>query len=147
MYWFNYAAAVVIFAMMIPNFIYAKKQAGQQQTLYGNKILEILEKIGRIGCIFCMLCNFPDWQEWFWFDHGRTVFIFVNAGLVALYYIFWIICWKRRGKLRALSLSIIPTVIFVFSGIVLSYIPLIVVSVLFGATHIYLSIKREKFLS
>ncbi len=38
----------------------------------------------------------------------------------------------------------LPTVIFVFSGIVLAYIPLIVFAVIFGITHIYLSYKNSE---
>ncbi len=145
MYWFNYWGVVIILLMMIPNIIYAKKHKIDFKTGYANKFLELVEQICRYGCIFCMICNFPNWQDYFWFDQGRTVYIFTSAGLCLIYYIFWIVCWKKYGMIRALSLSIIPTIIFLTCGIMMLYIPLIVFAVLFGIVHIYLSYKKEIF--
>lgn len=47
-----------------------------------------------------------------------------------------------NGKLKALSLSIIPSAIFLFSGVVLANIPLIVFAVLFAVNHILISYKN-----
>ncbi len=58
------------------------------------------------------------------------------------YLIFWVICWNRNGKLKALSLSVLPSCIFLFSGIVLANIPLIVFAVLFAVNHILISCKN-----
>lgn len=55
---------------------------------------------------------------------------------------FWIKCRNINGKLRGLSLSIIPSVIFLFSGIVIANIPLIAFAVMFGINHILLSYKK-----
>ena len=140
MEWFNYYGLAIIIVLMIPNVIYMKKHKDSMVLNYENKFLDIVEKIGRFGCIFCMVANFPYWD--FMFHHGKYVYLFGNLAFCLAYIIFWIVCWKQNGRLRALSLSILPTVIFLFSGIMLVYIPLIVFAVVFGATHIFLSWKK-----
>ena len=145
MYWFNYFGAAIIIALLIPNVIYGIKCKDGFKTGYANKVLEPMEKVARFGTMFCMICVFEDWD--FGLIGGREVYLSVCGGLCLLYYIFWIVClkWKQKTKLRALSLSIIPSIIFLFSGIALLYIPLIVFAVLFSILHIYLSWKRGVF--
>ena len=43
---------------------------------------------------------------------------------------------------KALLLSIIPSGIFVFSGVIIVSIPLLVFSALFAVTHILISVKN-----
>ena len=45
--------------------------------------------------------------------------------------------------LKALSLSIIPSCIFIFDGIVLASIPLAAFSVVFAVSHILISCKNS----
>lgn len=128
--------------IMIPNIVYAvqnKDTVAQQR----NKILSILEQTGRYGCFIFMIFNVPYIYFDFWFENALIVYLSANGGLCFLYLLFWIIFWNKRSIIKALSLSIIPTVIFLFSGIVVVSIPLIVLSVLFGCSHIYISYKNE----
>ena len=140
--WFNYYGLAIMAVIMIPNVIYSVKRKGGESS-YRNNFVEILEQIGRYGCMIFMIFNIPYTYFNFWFDYALVVYLAVNGGLCLTYLVFWIICWNRRGKLKALSLSIIPTVIFLFSGIVLANIPLISFCVLFGITHILISYKNE----
>ena len=143
MSWFNYYGLAIMAVIMIPNIIYAVKHKSDGENAYNNKVVVILEQIGRYGCMALMVFNIPYTYFNFWFDYALICYLSVNGGLCLAYLIFWIICWNRSGKLKALSLSIIPTVIFLFSGIVLANIPLIAFSVLFGITHILISYKNE----
>ena len=142
MFWFNYYGLAIIAIIMIPNIIYAIKVKDESKNGYKNKPAEILEQAGRYVCLVLMIFNIPYVCFNFWFVHALTVYLSVNGGLCLAYLIFWIICWKRDGKLKALSLSVIPSVIFLFSGIILAYIPLIVFAVLFGVNHILISYKN-----
>ena len=143
MSWFNYYGLAIMAVIMIPNIIYAVKHNAEQENAYNNKVVTILEQIGRYGCMALMVFNIPYTYFNFWFDYALICYLSVNGGLCLTYLVFWIVCWNRRGKLKALSLSIIPTAIFLFSGIVLAYIPLVAFAVLFGITHIIISYKNE----
>lgn len=141
--WFNYYGLAVMAVIMIPNIVYALTHKNATGN-YHNKAVTVLEQIGRYACFALMIFNIPYTYFNFWFGHAFTVYLSVNGGLCLAYLIFWIICWKRDGKLKALSLSILPTCIFILSGVVLAYIPLIAFAVLFGSTHILISYKNSE---
>ena len=86
-----------------------------------------------------MIFNIPYTYFNFWFNHAFIVYLSVNGCLCFLYLLFWILLWNKKGKLKALSLSIIPSSIFIFSGITLASIPLIVFAIIFSANHILIS--------
>ena len=138
--WFNYYGLIVMAIVMIPNIVYAVKVKNFANA-YENKTVEILEQIGRYACFVLMIFNIPYTYFGFWFDNAITVYLSVNGCLCFAYLLFWIICRNKNSKLKALSLSVIPSVIFLFSGITLGYIPLIVFAVLFGINHILISYK------
>ena len=139
MQWFNYYGLAIVLILMMPNIIFAIKRKEEFSNNYKNKAVEIMEQIGRYACFFLMIFNVPHTYLNFWFDYALVVYLTVNGCLCLAYLTFWVICWNRQGKLRALSLSIIPSLIFLFSGVVVANIPLIVFSALFGANHILLS--------
>lgn len=144
MAWFNYYGLVIITLIMIPNIVYAIANKNGFKNAYKNKLVEVSEQIGRFGSIIFMIINVPYTYFGFWFASALTVYLSVNGGLCFAYLIFWCVCWKQNGLLKALSLSILPTAIFLFSGVMLANLPLIIFSVLFGATHIILSYKNAK---
>lgn len=140
--WFNYYGLIIMTVIMIPNIIYAVKHKNSGNS-YRNKIVEVSEQIGRYGCFVLMIFNIPYTYFGFWFEHALIVYLSANGGLCLAYLIFWIICRNRNDKLKALSLSIIPSCIFLFCGIVLASIPLILFSVLFAVCHIFISCKNS----
>lgn len=143
--WFNYYGLAVIAIIMIPNIIFAVVKKDGFTNNYKNKAVEVLEQIGRYACFVLMIFNIPYTYCGFWFDYALAVYLSVNGALCFAYILFWIICWNKNGKLKALSLSIIPTVIFLFSGVVLADIPLIAFAILFGVNHILLSYKNAVY--
>ncbi len=143
MNWFNSYGLVIMAIIMVPNIIYAVKNKNNSNSGYNNKAVVILEQIGRYGCFVLMIFNIPYTYFNFWFDYGLIVYLSVNGGLCLLYLIFWAICWKRQDILKALSLSVLPSCIFLFSGIVLANIPLIIFAVIFSVNHILISYKNR----
>lgn len=139
--WFNYYGLAIIAIIMIPNIVYAITRKNVLKSNYENKFVEICEQIGRFGIIVFMIINVPYTYFGFWFGNALTVYLSVNGVLCLAYLVFWAVCWKQNGLLKALSLSILPTVIFLFSGVMLANFPLIVFAVLFGITHIFISYK------
>ena len=61
-----------------------------------------------------------------------------------LYCAIWIICFKKNSVFRALALSIIPSMLFLFSGIMSRSVLLIIASALFAPSHIVISYKNVK---
>lgn len=128
--------------IMIPNIIYAVK-CKNSKNVYRNKAVEISEQIGRYGCFVSMIFNIPYTYFNFWFDYALIVYLSVNGGLCLAYLIFWLICRNRNDKLKALSLSVIPSCIFLFDGIILANVLLLFFSVLFAVCHIFISYKNS----
>lgn len=136
--WFNYYGLIIMAIIMIPNII----SALTSKTAYENRVrakqFEITEQIGRYGCFAFMIFNIPYTYFGFWFNHALAVYLVVNSILLAIYCLGWILK-KNNRKIFMLWLSVTPSVIFLFSGIVLSSVPLIVFAVLFGIGYIAVS--------
>lgn len=128
--------------IMIPNIIYAVTNKSGEPDSYKNKAAVIAEQIGRYGCMISMIFNIPYTYFDFWFDNALIVYVAINGALCFAYLLFWIIRRNRSGKLKALSLSVIPSCIFLFSAVLLANIPLIVFAVVFSVSHILISCKN-----
>lgn len=139
--WFNYFGLIIVIIIMVPNIVYAVKHRHNQINAYHNRAVEVSEQAGRYCCIALMIFNIPYTYFNFWFENALVLYLSLNGGLCLLYLIFWAVCHSRDDRLKALSLSIIPSCIFLSSGIILAYIPLIAAAVLFGTTHIFISYK------
>lgn len=142
MSWFNYYGLIFVALIMIPNVVYGITHKNNAINAYKNKIAIILEQIGRYACMFFMIFNIPYTWTGFYFMFGETVYLIVNAILVFAYCVAWLVTWKKTGIVKALLLSIIPSMIFIFSGIMIASIPLIIFSIIFAITHILISVKN-----
>ena len=142
--WFNYYGIAVMAVIMLPNIIFAAMHKDGFENKYKNKAVEISEQVGRYACMVLMIFNIPYTYFNFWFEYALVVYLSVNGALCLAYLVFWAVCWKRNGLLKAVSLSVIPSVIFLFSGIMLANIPLIAFAVLFAVNHILLSCKNVR---
>lgn len=144
MEWINIFGAVFITVIMVPNIIYALKCKDGFENKWNNRGVEIIEQIGRFGCFGFMIINIPGtWFGW-WSDEAFAVYLIVNSVLIITYCVIWIICFRKNTIFRALALSVIPSVIFMFSGIMSRSILLIVASLIFAPTHILISYKNAK---
>lgn len=142
---FNYYGLGIMALIMLPNIIYAVKHKDLASP-YKNKSMTAIEQIGRYGSFVFMIFNIPYTYYDFWFIDGKTVYIIMNAIAVVAYCAIWIILWNKSNLTKALLLSIIPSAIFVFSGILIASIPLLVFSALFAIAHIFISVKSVKNL-
>ena len=142
MEWFNVFGLVFIAVIMIPNIIFALKHKEAFENRYHNKTIEIIEQIGRFGCFGFMIFNIPTtWFGW-WSDEAFAIYLMVDAVLIVLYCTIWVIYWRKNNVFKAMALSIIPSAIFLFSGIMCRSILLIISSLLFAPAHIFISYKN-----
>ena len=144
MQWLNAFGLVFVAVIMIPNIIFAIKCKDGFENKWNNKLVEILEQIGRFGCFGFMIINIPGtWSGW-QSDEAFAVYLIADTILVLLYCLIWAVCFKKNDMFRALALSIIPSVLFLFSGIMSRSILLIVSAVIFAPCHIAISYKNAK---
>lgn len=145
MNWFNYYGLIFIAVIMIPNIIFAIKHKDDFSNNYKNKPAEIFEQIGRYGCFATMIFNIPYTWFGFYFSHAEIVYLVVNSALVVAYCITWIVLWKKSGIVKAVLLSALPSLVFLFSGIMIVSTLLLIFAVIFAVTHILISIKNALY--
>lgn len=144
MEWFNVYGLVFIMVLMIPNIIFAMKCKDGFLNRWNNKVVELIEQIGRFSSFAFMIINVPGTCFGFFSDEAFAVYLIVNIVLILIYCAIWIACFRKNNVFRALSLSIIPSVVFLFSGIISGSILLVVASLLFAPSHILISYKNAE---
>ncbi len=130
---------IAVAIILLPNIISAVVDKSTFENKYNSKAMLILEQIGRYGCMTFMIFNIPYTYFNFWFTHALIVYLIINGVLLVLYILGWIIFRKGRNTVKMLWLSIIPTTLFLFSGVMLLSVPLIILAVIFGIGHITVS--------
>ena len=144
MEWLNVFGLVMVAVIMIPNILFAMKCKDGFVNKWNNKSVETVEQIGRFGCFGFMIINIPGtWFGW-WSDEAFAVYLVVDAVLVTLYCVIWAVCFRKSSVFRALALSIIPSVLFLFSGIMSRSILLTIAAVLFAPSHILILYQNAK---
>lgn len=144
MEWLNIFGLVMVAVIMIPNILFAMKCKDGFVNKWNNKFVETVEQIGRFGCFGFMIINIPGtWFGW-WSDEAFAVYLVVDAVLVTLYCVIWAVCFRKSSVFRALALSIIPSVLFLFSGIMSRSVLLTIAAVLFAPSHILISYQNAK---
>ncbi|MBR4112821.1 MAG: hypothetical protein IKK53_07295 [Ruminiclostridium sp.] len=131
---------VIVLIILVPNVVFALCNKDGFENNWHNKAVEILEQIGRFGCMIFMFIVIPEIS--FSSDESFALYIIVNMALLLLYCLLWIVFFKKNNMAKAVSLSVIPSVIFLFSGIISFNIPLVIAAVIFSPCHILISVKN-----
>lgn len=144
MEWINIFGTLIIVVIMVPNIVYALKCKDGFINKWNNKGVELIEQIGRFGCFGFMVVNIPGtWFGW-WSDEAFAIYLIANSMLIMCYCLIWIICFRKNTVFKALALSIIPSIVFMFSGVMSRSVLLIVAALLFAPAHILISYKNVK---
>ena len=144
MEYINLFGLVFMIVIMVPNIIFAIRNKEGFINRYQNKALEAVEEIGRYGCFVFMIFRVPSLTFGWWSDEAFAIYLIVDVILILLYCLIWALCFRKESLFRSLSLSIIPSIVFLFSGIMMRSIPLILFSLLFAPSHITISVKNVK---
>lgn len=140
--WISLYGLLFAAIILIPNIVFAITQKGGFENKFKNRVIEILEQVGRFGCLIFMVLSIPGLHKGFWFSNAKAIYICLGFSLAFLYCLFWIIFWKESSARKALTLSILPSALFLESGVLTLNIPLIVFSVIFAVGHIAISYKN-----
>ena len=142
MEWLNIFGLILVLLILVPNIIYAFKFRDQQNKCT-NKIMNIIEQIGRYGCMFLMIFNIGIAEFGFASKAMFLVYLIGNAVLLLSYLIIWILYFKKQTYWKQLALAIIPTCLFLLSGITMQHYLLVIWSVIFGIGHIFVTNKNR----
>ena len=130
MTWVNWYGLAFVAAIMIPNIAFAMTHRDGFENLFRNRTVEVLEQIGRFGCFFLMVIQPETLCRDDWFTGATQVYLWLGAALVLLYCAGWVVFWREDSVRKALALSILPSVLFLESGILRCYFPLIAAALL-----------------
>lgn len=141
--WINLFGLIIVVLMLLPNIIYAMKFRDAKNRC-NNKAMNILEQVGRYGSMLFMVVNV--FGEYGFASVGAfLVYLFGNSALLLGYWIVWVLYFFKQKPWKSLALAILPTLIFLISGLTLQYVLLIFCAVLFGVAHIYVTWKNVKY--
>lgn len=139
----NVYGLIIMAIVMIPNIIFVIKEKNFESK-YNNKAVEIIEQIGRFGSIGLMIFNISLLEFGYWFNNGKIVYMALTGVLAVLYCFVWFLYFRKSTMEKAMSLAIIPTIIFLFSGIVQGKVLLIITAILFGIGHIIITYNNNR---
>ena len=137
----NFYGLAIVALIMIPNVVFAMKTKDGFENLWNNKAVETLEQIGRFGCFGFSFINVPHTVAGLP-DGALPIYLSVSGILLALYIGGWVLLWKKPGLCRAILLSLLPSVLFLFDGIICRSLLLTVAALEFAPCHILISCKN-----
>lgn len=131
----NLFGAGIVGLIMIPNIIYAAKLKQAEKQTKVPCYLTVCEQTGRYACIVLMWLPLLVRKFGLGSVEEFLIYLIVNGFLLLSYYFFWGLYSRKKTLSKAMSLAIIPTMIFLFSGILLHHWLLSVAAVFFGIAH------------
>ena len=138
----NIFGLIIVLLILVPNIIYAIRVKDQENKCQ-NKIMNILEQIGRYGCMFLMVFNIGVFELGFISAATVLAYLFGNLILLVSYLVIWVLYFKKPEYLKQIALAVIPTSIFILSGITSLHILLIIFGIIFGVGHIYVTMQNR----
>lgn len=139
--WINVFGAVIVVLLLIPNIVYAIKNKGEK-NFCANRFMNIVEQVGRYACIVLMWMPLLVWKFGFASVLDMMLYMACNGLLLAAYWIAFAFYMKRRTVRLAIVLAVLPSCIFLLSGILLQHWLLVAFAILFAIGHIYVTYKN-----
>ncbi len=139
--WINICGTCIVVAMLIPNVIYAIKFRNSSRQCHCCKPMYIVEQTGRYGSMFLMAFNIGLAEFGFYSINSFIVYAVSNIVLTTAYLLLWILFFHRQDFRKSITLAVIPSFIFIISGITLRHILLISFAIIFAFSHIIITVK------
>ena len=143
--WINVFGAIIVILMLIPNIVYAIKNKNEK-NLCTNRFMNVIEQIGRYACIVLMWLPLVVWKFEFASVFELVLYFVCNGTLLVAYWISFAVYMKRKTVRLALALAILPSCIFLLSGILLRHWLLVGFAGLFAVGHIYVTYKNAVYI-
>ena len=143
--WINVFGAIIVILMLIPNIVYTIKNKNEK-NLCTDRFMNIIEQIGRYACIVFMWFPLIVWKFSFASVFEMILYIGCNGVFLAAYWISFAVYMKRKTVRLALVLAILPSCIFMLSGVLLRHWLLVGFAALFAIGHIFVSYKNAVYI-
>ena len=140
--WLNLYGLILVLLLLIPNIIYALKHRGEENKCR-NRLMNVLEQIGRYGCMFLMVFNIGLAEFGFASLGAFLIYLFGGIILMISYWVIWGSYFHKATYVKQIALAVIPTILFLLSGITMLHFLLIIFSIIFGIAHIYVTEKNR----
>lgn len=114
--WLNLFGLIIVALMMVPNILYAVRHRDAQNRCT-SRLANISEQIGRYGCMFLMVFPVGIMELGFCSVEAFLAYLIGNAVLLVAYFAFWIVYAKKQSLFAALLLAVLPTLLFLLSGL------------------------------
>ena len=141
--WINGAGGLVVALILVPNIIYALRCPGGENKCR-NVGINLLEQVGRYASMALMILPLGVWKFGFPNVAAMLIYFFGNGILLITYWAFWGLYFRKVTRIRALTLALVPTVIFLLSGLMLRHWLLVAAAVMFGVGHIYVTAQNAQ---
>lgn len=135
----NWYGLLFVAVILVPNIVFAATNANGFENKFSNKKLEVLEQIGHFSCFAFMFLCIPKLSRGWLFDGAKNAYLIIGAVLVGLYVLGWIVFWNESSVRKALALSILPSLLFLESGILTRNYLLLASALIFAPCHIAIS--------
>lgn len=122
---------------------YAVKNQGKENNCKC-VVINAIEQIGRYSSMALMCVPLLVWEFGFQSVADMILYFMCDTVLLVAYLIIWRFYFIRPTLKIALCLAILPTLIFLISGVLLRHWLLVVAAVLFGIGHIYITVQNHK---
>lgn len=136
--WLNIFGLEMVVLLLIPNIKYALQNI-HPKNKSTNMFMNVMEQIGRYACMLFMIIILDFAVTGFLSGFVTAVYFLGNLVLMVSYWVIWFLYSEKQECWKQMALAIIPTALFLLSGITMLNIPLIVSAVIFGAGHIYVT--------
>ena len=141
--WINGWGATIVIIMLIPNIIFTIRNPHLENKCE-NVIMNTIEQVGRYTSMALMIVPVLAWKFGFKSVLEMIFYVVVTSVLLLLYLVVWFFYLKSQSKDKAIILALLPTMIFVISGILLRHWLLMIAGILFGIGHIYVTLQNSK---
>ncbi len=141
--WINAFGAGTVLLMLLPNVIYAIKHKNEKNRCE-NRLMNAAEQIGRYACIVLMWLPLAVWKFGFANEALAAAYLAGNGALLAAYLAVFALYARKKTVPRALLAAALPACIFMLSGLTLRHWLLVGFAALFGAAHIYVTLKNAE---
>lgn len=142
--WINLFGAGIVVLIMIPNIIYAARQKQDETQIEVPHGLSACEQVGRYGCIILMWLPLLVWKFGFGSVEEFLIYLIGNGALLLCYFLSWMLYSRKKTLSVAMALAIIPTAIFLLSGLLLRHWLLVAFAILFGFAHCTITYMTHK---
>ena len=142
--WINLFGAGIVVLIMIPNIIYAARQKQDETQIEVPHGLSACEQVGRYGCIILMWLPLLVWKFCFGSVEEFLIYLIGNGALPLCYFLSWMLSSRKKTLSVAMALAIIPTAIFLLSGLLLRHWLLVAFAILLGFAHCTITYMTHK---